>query len=537
MSFLRYHFTDISNPDPLGLNVDICVYGQSAGAITAAVQAANSGLRCALIVNSAWIGGLTSGGLGCTDIGNEAAIGGLAREFYRRVGSYYGVEEEWYFEPHVAEKVLHGMLDEAGVVPRLKQHLRRAVIEKGRIVSIECESGLTVRAHQYIDASYEGDLMAAAGVSWTSGREGNTVHGELVNGVQIRELHQFEVPISPYRREGDPASGLLPGINGEAPAPQGSGDHRIQAYNFRMCLTRFADRLPFQKPDDYRPEDYELLARYLRSGWKDVFHKFDPIRGGKTDTNNHGAFSTDLVGGSDRFPHVSNAEREAIFQRHVTYQQGLMWFLANDSRVPDILRNAMKGWGLAADEFCDTDGWSRQLYIRECRRMRSDYVVTELDCRGYRRGDDPVGLGAYALDSHNCQRVVIGDRVLNEGDVQVSGFDPYPIPFRAIVPARGECGNLTVPVCLSASHVAYGSIRMEPVFMVLGQSAAMAAVMALKEGYGAVGDVPYSLLRRRLEQSGQKLEGKKKTLKWIDEGIPAAARNKANTDPVLTAIG
>ncbi len=528
MSLLRYHFPGVPNPDPAGLDVDVCVYGQSAGAVTAAVQAARDGLRCALVVNSAWIGGLTSGGLGCTDFGNEAAIGGLAREFYRRVGNHYGEEEEWYFEPHAAEKVLLEMLAEAAVVPRLKQHLRRARVEDGRIVSIECESGLTVRACQYIDASYEGDLMAAAGVSWTSGREGNALYGELVNGVQIREKHQFEVPVSPYRREDDPASGLLPGINAEPPAPQGSGDHRIQAYNFRMCLTRADDRLPFPRPAGYRPDDYELLARYLRSGWDDVFHKFDRIRGGKTDTNNHGAFSTDLVGGSDRFPHASNAEREEIFQRHVAYQQGLMWFLANDPRVPDAVRGRMTAWGLAADEFRDTGGWPRQLYIRECRRLRSDYVVTERDCLGYQRADDPVGLGSYALDSHNCQRVVVNGRVLNEGDVQVSGFDPYPISFRAIVPARGECRNLSAPVCVSASHIAYGSIRMEPVFMVLGQSAAAVAALALERGL-PLRDVPYPTLRRRLDQLGQRLDAKKTPRRWFDEIVPARPREELSS--------
>lgn len=334
MSSLHYYFSPNSASHPIELNVDICVYGGSAGAITAAVQAARSGRTCALVMNTAWLGGLTAGGLGFTDIGNEGAIGGMAREFYGRVGNHYGVKEEWCFEPHVAEKVFRAMLAEAGVTPHLKQFLKSLKKENGRLVSIQMESGLKVTARQFIDASYEGDLMAMAGVSSTFGREGNEVYGELVNGVQLRDKHQFEVPISPYVREGDPKSGLLPGINEGPLAPQGSGDRRVQAYNFRMCLTKAKDRLPFPKPESYNVLNYELLARYIARGWNEMFRKYDRIRNGKTDTNNHGAVSTDFIGGSDRFPEASYAEREEIFQRHVAYQQGLMWFWHNDPRVP-----------------------------------------------------------------------------------------------------------------------------------------------------------------------------------------------------------
>lgn len=506
MSSLHYYFSPNSAAHPVELNVDICVYGGSAGAITAAIQAVRSGRTCALVLNTAWLGGLTAGGLGFTDIGNEGAIGGMAREFYGRVGNHYGVEEEWCFEPHVAEKVFRSMLAEAGVTPHFKQFLKSLKKENGRIVSIQMESGLKVMARQFIDASYEGDLMAMAGVSWTFGREGNEVYGELVNGVQLRDKHQFEAPISPYVREGDPKSGLLPGINEGPLAPQGSGDRRVQAYNFRMCLTKAKDRLPFPKPESYNVLNYELLARYVARGWDEMFRKYDRIRNGKTDTNNHGAISTDFIGGSDRFPEASYAEREEIFQRHVAYQQGLMWFWHNDPRIPAKIQKDMRAWGLAADEFQDTGGWPHQLYIRECRRLVSEYVTTELDCRGFKRAEDPVGLGAYALDSHNCQRLVINGRVFNEGDVQVSGFAPYPISYRSITPRRNECTNLTVPVCLAASHISYGSIRMEPVFMILGQSAAIAAHLAIGLGDSAVQDVPYATLRQRLEQAGQRLQ-------------------------------
>ncbi|MEI9999148.1 MAG: FAD-dependent oxidoreductase [Verrucomicrobiota bacterium] len=506
MSVLHYYFPPSSPSGPSDVETDICVYGNSAGAVTAAVQAARSGYRCLLAINSAWIGGLTTSGLGNTDIGQGATIGGMAREFYRRVGRHYGAEEEWCFEPHVAEEVLWAMLDEAGVQPLLRQFPCLVHQSERRIVSVEFESGLRVRARQFIDASYEGDLLALAGVTCTWGREGNAAYGEIANGFQIRETHQFEAPISPFIVEGDPSSGLLPGINSGPAIPSGTGDRRIQAYNFRMCLTQASDRIPFPKPVGYEPLQYELLARYFAQGWRQLFHKFDPIRGEKTDTNNHGAVSTDFIGGSERFPVASYQEREEIFQKHVVYQQGLMWFLSHDERVPADLRGEMGRWGLPANEFQDTGGWPRQLYIRECRRLVSEWIVTEHDCRGYRTADDPVGLGSYAMDSHNCQRLVQDERVLNEGDVQIQIPAPYPVSYQAIVPRRDECSNLLVPVCISASHIAYGSVRMEPVFMILGQSAALAAGLALEMGLNAVQDLPYAALRGWLDKFGQQLK-------------------------------
>jgi hypothetical protein len=281
-----------------------------------------------------------------------------------------------------------------------------------------------------------------------------------------------------------------------------------------MCLTRDpALRAPCPKPADYDPAISELLARYLRGGWRDIFFTYDPIRGGKTDTNNHGAVSTDYIGQNHDYPAATHARREQIFQAHVNYQQGLLWFYCHDPRVPADIRARMNEWGLAADEFTDTGHWPPQLYIREARRMVSDYVFTELDCRGYRHAPDPVGYGSYGMDSHNCQRLVIGGRVLNEGDVQYwLGTKFYPVSYRSTIPPRGDAciKNLLIPVCLSASHIAYGSARMEPVFMILGQSCATAAALCLQEktadGSGqplALQDLPYATLRRELLAAGQ----------------------------------
>ncbi|MBM3495625.1 MAG: FAD-dependent oxidoreductase, partial [Armatimonadetes bacterium] len=330
--------------------------------------------------------------------------------------------------------------------------------------------------------------------------------GETINGIQYLDKHQFEAHVSPYVVEGDPASGLLPGIEPRARERAGTGDRRVQAYNFRLILTRKPEnRIPFPKPEGYDLRQYVLTARYLAAGWTGAFSKFDPIRGDKVDKNNAGATSTDFIGANYRWPTGSYAERERAFQEHVRYVAGWFWFMANDPSVPESVRSRMAEWGLCKDEYGDTGGWPHQLYVREARRMVSDYVITEHDCRGKARADDPVGLGSYGMDSHNCRRYVVDGRVMNEGDVQVAGFPPYPVSYRCIVPKRGQCANLLVPVCISASHIAYGSARMEPVFMVLGQSAALAAHIALETG-AAVQDVPYTDLRARLLDAGQVLE-------------------------------
>lgn len=519
---LHYYQPATGKPQPEHLSVDLCVYGGTSGGVIAAIQAARDGRSVVLVAPESHLGGLTTGGLTNTDIGNKAAIGGLSHEFYRRVGKKYGADEEWRFEPKVAEQVYQEMVQEAKVPVRPGHFLKSVRRDGRRIVSLTTERGLTVQARMFIDATYEGDLMARAKVSYTVGRESNSTYGETVNGVQVRDKHQFEAPVSPYLVEGDPSSGLLPGIEPKPAEPNGAGDHRVQAYNFRMTLTTVPEnRVSFPKPEGYDPRRYALLARYFKTGWNEVFRKFDPIRGDKVDTNNHGAVSTDAIGMNYDYPEGDYRTRERIFQEHVVYQQGLMWFIANDPSVPETIRTKMSQWGLCRDEFQDTGGWPRQLYVREARRMISDYVMTEHDCRGARRAYDAVGLAAYTMDSHNCRRIVKDGRVLNEGDVQVAGFPPYPISYRSIVPKREECENLLVPVCLSASHIAYGSIRMEPVFMILGQSAAVAAGFAL-DGDGILQDVDAAKLQARLLELGQ-------VLRW--EGGAQGGTTAAAIDP------
>lgn len=358
--------------------------------------------------------------------------------------------------------------------------------------------------------------MAAAGVSYHVGRESNQVYGETLNGVepeQNTKSHRFEKPVDPYQKPGDPASGLVWGIQVTSLPPSGSGDRLVQAYCFRLCTTdAAANRRAWPKPADYDEARYELLLRNFEAGdhrvpWAPLFM---PNR--KTDTNNNCAFSTDYIGGNYAYPDGSYAEREKIIADHRSYQQGLLWTLANHPRVPEKVRAEFQRLGLAKDEFTENDNWPTQLYVREARRMLGSYVMTEHHCRGQEVAEDSVGMGAYGMDSHNIQRYVTPDgHVQNEGDVEVGVAGPYPISYRSLVPKPHECENLLVPVCLSSSHIAYGSIRMEPVFMILGQSAAAAAAMAIDEKV-AVQAVPYEKLRAQLLEKKQVLgiEAKKK---------------------------
>ncbi len=498
-----------------GVSADICVYGGTSGGVIAAVQAARMGKQVVLLEPGRHLGGLTSGGLGATDIGNKAAIGGLSRQFYRRLGRHYGQAEAWKFEPHVAEMVYGQILREKNVPVFLGARLASVRKEGARIQEIETEGGgRRFRARLFIDATYEGDLMAQAGVSYFVGRESNARYNETLNGVRAKTpFHQFVVPVDPYRVSGNPSSGLLPFIQSEGPGVPGEGDRSVQAYNFRLCFTTNAtNRLPVAPPANYDPADYELLARYLEAlvaaGKHPELRQFwNPIwmPNGKTDINNNGGFSTDFIGANYDYPDGDYATRQRIWQAHEDYTRGFITFLATSPRVPENMRADMRRWGPCKDEFPDTGGWPNQLYIREARRMISSYVMTEHNCRGEAKAEDPVGLGAYGMDSHNCRRIVRDGHVENEGDVQVHGFSPYPISYRSIVPKAGECENLLVPICLSASHIAYGSIRMEPVFMILGQSAATAGALALDEDC-TVQKVEYSALRKLLLQDGQILE-------------------------------
>jgi hypothetical protein len=492
---------------------DVVVYGGTSGGVAAAVQAARMEKSVVLVAPGRHLGGLSSAGLGATDIGNKAAIGGISREFYQRLGKHYSQDEAWTFEPHVAEDTFKAMIADASVPVVYEARLDlKDGIEKadGKIIAITMEGGRKIEGRVFIDATYEGDLMAKAGVSYHVGRESNATYGETLNGVQTKQAiyHQFECPIDPYVVAGDPSSGLLPGIQEGGPGEEGSGDHRVQAYCFRMCLTDDpANRMPFPKPEGYDALRYELLLRYLNEGHWTVMKLSKDMPNRKTDTNNKGAFATDNIGMNYEYPDGDYETRAQIVQEHTRYQQGLMWFLANDPRVPKDVQAEVNRWGLPKDEFVDNGGWPHEIYVREARRMISDYVMTQHNCEGRETVDDVAGLAAYTMDSHHVQRYVRDGRVLNEGDVEVGGFPPYPIAYRSIRPKRGECTNLLVPVCLSASHIAYGSIRMEPVFMVLGQSAATAACMAIDSG-SAVQDIDPAALNERLHKDGQILEWK-----------------------------
>jgi hypothetical protein len=512
---------------------DVIVYGGTSAGVTAAVQTARMGHSVILIEPTRHIGGLTSGGLGFTDSGDKRVIGGLSREFYRRVRRHYDnplawQQEEssdyaryranedamWTFEPRVAEQILREMLAEAKVPLIEQQRLNRGpdgvVLRSGRLTEIRMESGMVFSGKQFIDATYEGDLMAAAGVSYTVGREANSVYGELLNGNQVRlntHNHRFLKKVDPWKIPGNRSSGLLPGAEDASAGEDGTGDHRVQAYCFRMCMSNSPkNRRPFPKPDGYREEDYELLLRNFEAGDLRFPMKPDMMPNRKTDTNNNCAVSTDYIGANYAYPEASYAEREAIIRDHERYQKGLMWTLANHPRVPVSIREEMSQWGLPLDEFTDNDNWPHQLYIREARRMVSDYVATELDCRRERVAPDSVGLGSYNMDSHNVRRFITAEGFIqNEGDVQVSPGGAYLISYRSLIPRRGEVMNLSVPVCLSSSHIAYGSIRMEPVFMILGQSAATAAVLAIRK-QSSLQDLPYNDLRQQLIADGQVLD-------------------------------
>jgi hypothetical protein len=520
---------------------DLVVYGGTASGVIAAVQAKKMGKTAVVVGPDKHLGGLSSGGLGFTDTGNKATIGGLSRDFYHRVWLHYDTpaawvqqkKEEyggkgqgtpamdgenrtmWIFEPHTAEQIFEDYVKESGIPVHRDEWLDRANGVKrdgSRIISITMLSGKTYTGKMFIDATYEGDLMAAAGVDYHVGREANSVYGEEWNGSQVGVLHHrhhfgaVKQPVSPYVVPDDPKSGVLPRVSTTPPAPRGEGDKRVQAYCFRMCLTNHeANRIPFPKPEGYDPMQYEILLRVLNAGWRETFGKFDPIPNHKTDTNNHGPFSTDNIGMNWDYPDASYERRREIIKEHETYQKGWLYFIANDPRVPKDVQEEMQKWGLPKDEFTDNGNWSHQLYIREARRMISAYVMTENDLLKKRVTPDSVGMGSYGIDSHNIQRYITPEGyVQNEGDIGVSTKGPYEIAYGSLVPKKGQADNLLVPVCVSSSHIAFGSIRMEPVFMILGQSAATAAVMAMDSGI-AVQDVPYEKLREQLLKDGQVL--------------------------------
>lgn len=534
--FLMTTFSTLSS-DPY--KADVIIYGGTSAAVISAVEITQSGKSVIIVSPDIHLGGLSSGGLGFTDTGNKTVIGGLAREFYHRVWLHYtdsmtwkwqkqseygnkgqstvAMDGEnrtmWIFEPHVAEKIFEDFILENHIPVFKDEWLDResgVVIEKNKIISLTTLSGKKFMGEIFIDATYEGDLMATAGVSYTVGREPCSQYDEKWNGIQsgvFHHGHYFKNAIDPYIIPGDSSSGLLPYISAEPIQSNCEGDEKLQAYCFRLCMSNHPDnRVPFEKPEDYDPANYELLARVFESGWNEWFQKFDMIPNRKTDTNNHGPFSTDYIGMNYDYPEASYDQRKEIVEDHKNYQKGLLYFVSTNKRVPEKVRNSMQNWGLAKDEFTDNGNWPYQLYIREARRMIGVYVTTENEVLGRIRVTDPVGMGSYALDSHNVQRYITAEGyVQNEGDIGVKPEKPYQISYGSIVPKLEECTNLIVPVCLSSSHVAYGSIRMEPVFMILGQSAAIAAIIAI-DNEVSVQNVSY-------EQLEQKLLSKKQILR------------------------
>jgi len=504
---LRYYYPVPSVKAPQVVEADVCVYGGTPGGVTAAVQAARMGMKTVFVVFGKHVGGMTSGGLTATDTGNEKALGGMATEFYRRVGKLRG------FRPSEAEAAFRALLKDASVTIYFEHRLKDVTKDGNKIATLRAENGNAFKARVFVDASYEGDLLAAAGVSFHVGREDNAKYGEAHNGVFLGPFHNFNVKVDPYKVEGKADSGLLWGVSAAAPSKQGQGDAKVQAYNFRMWLTDAADRLPFPKPAGYDREHYALLLRYLQKQPKPIL----PFQLNRGDCNNSGGFSTDYIGGADAWPLADNTARENIYQDHVNYQQGLMWFMGNDPEVPEDMRSKVRAFGLPKDEFQETGGWPHELYVREGRRTVGAYVMTEANCAGEVEAENSVGLASYTMDSHNCQRIVIDGAARNEGDVQIRVPRPYPVSYSSLTPKEEECANLLVPVCLSASHIAYGSIRMEPVYMILGQSAGTAAALAI-DGKTSVQRVNYAKLRERLLAD-------KQILKWDakldDKHLPA----------------
>lgn len=535
---------------------DLVIYGSSPAALTAAIEAQRLGRTAVIVCPETRIGGLTTGGLGQTDIGNKSAFGGLALQFYRDVADWYKVDSHWKyekrsdyipdgqcagsfgedsmwtFEPSAALAILERWERDNKLEIVRGEFLDRkpgGVVRNGsRIVAIKTLSGKTFRGKMFVDATYEGDLMAAAGVSYTVGREANSVYGETISGIEraLSKNHQFNKGVSPYVKPGDPSSGLLPYVEPDTDEPEGAGDGRVQAYCFRMCLTdEPSNRIPFVKPEGYDPKNYELLLRNLEAIDPDTFVKkaakfweFMPwinsrMPNRKTDTNNRSGFSTDFIGQNHAWPEASYKEREKMLKAHLDYQMGLMWTLANNPRVPEPIRSRVAQWGTCKDEFADGlgHGWQSQLYVREARRMVGDYVATEHDVLRERTTSRPVAMAAYGMDSHHVRRYVGKDGfVHNEGNIEDwrAGGKPYPLDYGVIIPKKGDCENLFVPVCVSASHMAFGSIRMEPVFFALGQVAGAAAALSL-DADCAVQDLSYESLKKVLLDGGQVLKSEK----------------------------
>lgn len=519
-----------------GRRADVVVYGGTSSGVIAAVAAAREGKSVLLLEPGRHLGGMVSGGLGATDTGNRKAIGGYSREFFDRIRAYYvktygadspqakACSDGFHFEPKVAEATFRAMLAEAKVAVLFEKPLR-SVRKAGTHIESIVTAGDVYSGGVFIDASYEGDLMAAARVSYTVGREGRAQYGEPLAGVQARSAaHQWAAAVSPF----DDKGGLLPFVQPGPALLPGTGDRKVQAYNYRLCMTDVAaNRVPWPKPKNYDPARYELLARYLeKKPDLKVAQLMNPVRmpNGKTDTNNNGAFSTDHIGGNWDYPDGDEATRARIVQDHLDYVQGFYYFLANDDRVPRALHDEINTWGPARDEFVDTGHWPFQLYVREARRMVGLYVMKQSDIMESRTKEDSIGLGSYNTDSHHVQRIPTNDgAVINEGDFQVA-VSPYSIPYLSLVPKLSEADNLLVTVCMSASHVAYGTIRMEPVYMILGHAAGVAAAQALAGTEKVPGPLAVQALANKelREKLQERLRAQKAILDPLE--VPVAAR-------------
>lgn len=514
---------------------DILVYGGGSGGFSAAIQAARLGKKVALLDPTGHVGGMNVEGLGGTDIDNHpefqnsVALGGLALEFYRRIAAAYGRSAEfeavvaekkkqpalWRFEPHVAEKVIADWLNEYPIDTfhraRLAEGGEAVKKEGARMIGLKTEDGREFFAEVFIDASIEGDLLAAAGVSTVIGRESNAQYGEQRNGIRGETSHkQFAVEVDPYKIPGDPSSGLIPTVQDEPLGEPGSADHRLQAYCFRVCMTRdTTNQIPFSAPPDYDRDQYEIYLRYLRAGGR-LYVPRAKLPGDKTDLNGGADLSHNLYGMNYGYPGGSYAEREAIFEQHKNFTQGLFYFLSTDPEVGELapeLQKEWASWGLAKDEFTDNAGWPRRFYVRDARRMVSGYVITEAHIKkeGALPVEDPVAVAFWPPDVHSVRRIVVDGKAYNEGFVFGGNWwKPFGISYRSLVPRESECVNLLTSTCPSSSHIAYGAIRIEWTFMALGQAAGTAASLAVDKGIN-VQEVDYALLREQLLEDKQVL--------------------------------
>ncbi|WP_058186425.1 FAD-dependent oxidoreductase [Terracidiphilus gabretensis] len=498
---------------PARHQADVVVYGGTASGVMAAYSAAQDGMHVILLEPGKHLGGMVTGGLSATDLGHFQIIGGYTRGFYMEAASHYGVHElttqdAWLSEPHVDEAIFCAWLNSSHVQVFFQQRLRErngVMKREKKITQITTEDGQAWHAKVFVDCSYEGDLMAQAGVSYVVGRESTNAFQENLAGVRTdTPKHQFQWLTPAY----DTSHHLWPYVDSGPLEPEGTGDKKVQSYNLRLILTNDpANKLPWAKPEGYNPANFTLLGYYLSHFQEHagrapkVQDIMNPvlIPNHKADFNNNGAFSTDYIGKSWTYPDASYAERQRIWKEHLLYVQSFVYFIATDPQVPASLRAEMNTWGLSKDEFADTDQWPNQLYIREGRRMMGEYVIKQSDLQTERTKPDSIGMGSFNSDSHNIQRVAMPDgTVRNEGDVQVP-VEPYEIPFRTILPKRDQVENLLVPVCLSASHVAYSSVRMEPQYMIIGQAAGSAAAIAIRANE-PVQNVDVPQLQEKLRQ-------------------------------------